>query len=291
MKLELGDTVAELYFIGGMHANGDIAVLVPQHGLLMTGDTMADVWLTDSPGCLASFGAHPGVRHDFPLLLKNWNLLLDRKSEIGTLVPGHWNGELSWAGFEARVRYIEELWAGVQRMAQAGATIDAVQAEYAMQTRFARLANARGCDARSNAGTIREMWSVLTGQREASDALSALVGNESEFKVVVAQVRANSPDYYCTEGGLNGLAYWLVEIERVPLALEVFQLNTELFPQSWNVHDSLAEGLLKAGDRAGAIASYERSLRLNPENANGKHMLEQIRAGVANPTPLQTGQS
>ena len=54
MTLDLGDTTFELSYIGGMHTASDAAIFVPEHGLLLTGDTMADVWLTDRPGCLAS---------------------------------------------------------------------------------------------------------------------------------------------------------------------------------------------------------------------------------------------
>lgn len=291
LNLKLGDTKLELYYIGGMHSSSDIAILVPKHRLLLTGDTMADVWLTETPGCLASFGAHPGVRHDFPLLLKNWNLLLGRRADVGTIVTGHWNGEMTWPGFAARVKYIEALWGGAQRMAADGATLDAVQTEYAMQTRFPELADSRGCSPGGNRGTIREMWGVLTGQKYASDELSALIRNESEFNATLARIKAKSPNYYYDENSLNGLAYWLLEIGKVGQATDVFRLNAELFSQSWNAHDSLAEGLLRAGDREGAIAGYERSLQLNPENTNGKQMLEQIRTGVPNPTPVRPGQS
>ncbi|MBK9305190.1 MAG: MBL fold metallo-hydrolase [bacterium] len=48
--------------LGGMHTASDIAVFVPRHGILMTGGMMSDRWLTDTPGCLASFVARPGVR-------------------------------------------------------------------------------------------------------------------------------------------------------------------------------------------------------------------------------------
>ena len=82
-------TTFELYYIGGMHSSSDIAILVPEHGLLMTGDTMADIWLTDTPGCLASFIARPGVTHDFPLLLENWNALIARQDDINTLVQDY----------------------------------------------------------------------------------------------------------------------------------------------------------------------------------------------------------
>jgi len=106
LVLDLGDTTFKLYYIGGMHSASDIAIYVPEHGLLMTGDTMADVWLTDTPGCLASFMARSGIKHDFPLLLKNWNTLLAQKDNIKTFLTGHWNGELTHAGFEARIKYV-----------------------------------------------------------------------------------------------------------------------------------------------------------------------------------------
>ena len=44
-------------------------------------------------------------------------------------------------------------------------------------------------------------------------------------------------------------------------------------------HDSLGEGLMIAGDIDGAIASYERSLELNPGNANAVDMIARIREG------------
>ena len=288
---QVGDTRLELYFVGGMHSSSDVAVLVPEHGLLLTGDTMADVWLTETPGCLASFAARSGIRHDFPLQLRNWNLLLARKNEVTTLVPGHWNGELTWAGFEARVRYVDTLWQGVQRMASAGATLDAVMAEYSLETRFPELVSSRGFDTNLNRGTIREMWGVVTGQRFASDALNALIAKGPEFSAAISQIRAKSPTYYYDERSLNGLGYWLLQIGEAPKAVEVFRLVVDLFPESWNAHDSLAESLLRTGDRDGSIASYERSLELNPKNTNGRHMLEQIRAGIENPTPIQVNQS
>jgi tetratricopeptide (TPR) repeat protein len=57
----------------------------------------------------------------------------------------------------------------------------------------------------------------------------------------------------------------------------MFKINVELYPESWNVYDSLGEALLAAGDREAAIAMYEKSLEINPENTNGRDMLEQIR--------------
>jgi tetratricopeptide (TPR) repeat protein len=43
-------------------------------------------------------------------------------------------------------------------------------------------------------------------------------------------------------------------------------MNVELFPQSWNVYDSLAEAYAVKGEMGLAIKYYERSLELNPDN-------------------------
>ena len=41
-------------------------------------------------------------------------------------------------------------------------------------------------------------------------------------------------------------------------------------------HDSLGEGYMVRGDRKKAVASYKRSLELNPENANAVEMLGRL---------------
>jgi predicted TPR repeat methyltransferase len=61
----------------------------------------------------------------------------------------------------------------------------------------------------------------------------------------------------------------------------MFKLNTTLYPDSWNVYDSLAEAVLKAGHTEKAIKLYEKSITLNPENKTGKDVLAKLKAGTA----------
>ena len=51
-------------------------------------------------------------------------------------------------------------------------------------------------------------------------------------------------------------------------------------PDSWNVFDSLAEAYMRDGQNDLAVRNYNRSIELNPDNENGKQMLEQIRTGT-----------
>jgi len=55
LKLDIGNMTIELYSMGGTHTPSDLFVFVPEEGLLFTGDMMADVWFTDTPGGLQSF--------------------------------------------------------------------------------------------------------------------------------------------------------------------------------------------------------------------------------------------
>jgi glyoxylase-like metal-dependent hydrolase (beta-lactamase superfamily II) len=279
MTLDMGDTLFELSYIGGMHSGSDIAIFVPSQGILMTGDTMADKWLNETPGCLASFIARENVPHDFPLLLENGKRLLAQKSRIRTLLPGHWNGELSLAGFEARLKYVETLWDGIRKDAGDGKGIAEVLASYRLDTRFSELAQSPGFNPRNNAMTISEIWKLVTNQRSAAAELYALVDagkDEGAIRRVLAERDAKAPKYYFVEGEINGQGYRFMQEGKTAQAVTLFRLGTELFPESWNVWDSLGEALLKSGDPAGAKRMYEKSVALNPGNKNGKEALERM---------------
>ena len=65
-------------------------------------------------------------------------------------------------------------------------------------------------------------------------------------------------------------------MEKFADAVEVFRLNVEVFPESFNVYDSYAEALMKSGDIENAILNYNKSLELNPENNNAREMLQTL---------------
>ena len=279
MELIVGDTTFELYYIGGMHTASDIAVFVPEHRMLMTGDTMADVWLTDAPGCLASFIARPEVEHNFPLLLENWNALLAKKKDIGFLVPSHWNGQLSFEGFENRVQYIEALWNGVNASESSVAGLVETLTGYSLRERFPDLVDSPGCSQGNNRTTILEMWATVNNQVSAAKALRDLLEegiDKAAIKRIMDQHGSEEAAYFFLENEMNAYAYNLFQNEKVAEASIMFRLNTELFPDSWNTYDSLGEALFTAGKHDEAIAMYEKSLELNPENENGQRMLKQI---------------
>ncbi|MFC1572162.1 alpha/beta fold hydrolase [Candidatus Eisenbacteria bacterium] len=82
-----------------------------------------------------------------------------------------------------------------------------------------------------------------------------------------------------TEGRLNNEAYQRIQSGRVDEAIELFKLNVQAYPESWNVYDSLAEGYMTRGDTALAITYYEKSLELNPDNTGARQRIEELRGG------------
>ncbi|MEW6413416.1 MAG: alpha/beta fold hydrolase [Candidatus Zixiibacteriota bacterium] len=82
-----------------------------------------------------------------------------------------------------------------------------------------------------------------------------------------------------SENRLNRMGYEYLLAGKLEDALELFQLNVDLYPQSANVYDSYAEALLAAGDTTGSVANYQKSLKLNPENTNASTALTRLRPG------------
>ena len=81
-----------------------------------------------------------------------------------------------------------------------------------------------------------------------------------------------------TEQQVNRVGYWLLEKKKTKEAIAVFEKNAVDFPASWNVHDSLGEAYAVDGQRDRAIASYEKSLALNPANTNGAEQLRRLKS-------------
>ena len=61
-------------------------------------------------------------------------------------------------------------------------------------------------------------------------------------------------------------------------AVRVFLLTVELFPESGNAYDSLAEAYMKWGDNDLAIENYQKSLDINPNNNNAAQQLQKLEA-------------
>ncbi len=78
-------------------------------------------------------------------------------------------------------------------------------------------------------------------------------------------------------GEFNAFGYVQLAAGEKVEALNVFKLNTFLYPETAGVFDSLGEALAKTGDANGAITAYEKVLLLQPGDANARQKLAMLK--------------
>ena len=103
---------------------------------------------------------------------------------------------------------------------------------------------------------------------------------EGQWKFISQNcIRVNTYDFNDsnTEININLNGYMLLNMKKTDEAIKVFKLNTELYPDSFNTWDSLAEAYMVKGENAEAEKYYKKSLELNPDNSNAKKRLEKLK--------------
>jgi tetratricopeptide (TPR) repeat protein len=83
-------------------------------------------------------------------------------------------------------------------------------------------------------------------------------------------------DYRFVESELNALGYAYLRSGETDIAIEIFKLNVEVYPDAFNTYDSLGEAYMEAGQTDLAILNYRRCLELNPDSDNAKEMLKRL---------------
>jgi CubicO group peptidase (beta-lactamase class C family) len=104
----------------------------------------------------------------------------------------------------------------------------------------------------------------------AADGVAAAV---AEYRRLEAE---QGDRYSFAEQELNQFGYDLLGAGRIPEAIAIFELNVEMFPESFNPYDSLAEAYAASGQVDLAVRNYARSLELNPENRNAVRQLARL---------------
>lgn len=93
------------------------------------------------------------------------------------------------------------------------------------------------------------------------------------------ELKSDTNRYYIDEFEINRLGFDLLRAGSEKLreyAVEVFKVNTLLFPNSSNTYDSYAHALAETGKKEPAIAMYRKSLELSPDNEDGKRALQRL---------------
>ena len=131
-----------------------------------------------------------------------------------------------------------------------------------------------GMIARRVASLERRITSSAAYAVEKAIRRSGLDAGVEKFRALRAD---SSSKFYFEEREFNELGYRLLGRSQSADAIAIFKLNVEMYPESANAYDSLAEGYMRSGQNAEAIRNYEKSLELNPENQNARDMLKKLR--------------
>jgi len=122
-------------------------------------------------------------------------------------------------------------------------------------------------------------------EAEMTEAFRAALGRQGFDHAgdIYAEMRKGNPDFKLNEDTINSWAYSLMFQNHLPEATALLKLNVQMYPESFNVYDSLAEAYMKAGQKDLAIENYRKSLEKNPENTNAIEMLKKLEDGSATP--------
>lgn len=122
---------------------------------------------------------------------------------------------------------------------------------------------------------------AVASRKPISDEMTKTI-QKKDVAAAVQQYRdlkASQPSTYdFSENELIGLGYQLLHAQKVTDAIEVFKLSVEVYPNSYNTYDSLAEAYMNHGEKELAVKNYKKSLQLNPSNGNAVEQLKKLEA-------------
>jgi tetratricopeptide (TPR) repeat protein len=113
-----------------------------------------------------------------------------------------------------------------------------------------------------------EYWNKNVAEK-ASDM------NEAALQQLVPVLKPLCRHY----GEFNAYGYVLLGAKNNTEALNVFKLNTLIYPDNAGVFDSLAEAYERTGNKKAAIANYEKVLSLKPGDERAGKKVAELRKG------------
>jgi len=122
------------------------------------------------------------------------------------------------------------------------------------------------------------IFNIITGKKNIAELLS----KEKSVKQIIFFIKQEdqvTSDYDISESAINNFGYKFMNRKDYKSAREIFELNIQLYPNSFNVFDSYGECLLKLKLNQQAIDAYKKSLELNPNNEKAKKILKENTVG------------
>ncbi len=271
LSLDMGNLTLELVYFGeGKHAGDDILILCPEEKILFTGDLFGN----------NSFRLARRPEADIPRWIDVLNSVLDR--DVDWVYDCH-NGRMTGAFLRLWRDYLVDLWGIVNTAKNQDQDYQSVSDQFSYGPRFSYLEKT-GANPDDFVGVHADNLYALWLNANNLPSVSFIIrrtfvdaGVDSAIQKY-RELRADTKTpYLFRETDLNEDGYMLMRQGQVKDAIKIFDLNAEYFPDSWNVWDSLGEAYLADGNNEMAKSCYEKSVSINPENTNGREVLDRLK--------------
>lgn len=172
-------------------------------------------------------------------------------------------------GYELMSRYVRHFFdAFVKGEAPKRAFLDAAPEAHGVRAGFVEV---RHAPALPPVPSQREIWDLLLAE-----------GGIAELERIYERFARDEPgEPLFGEDMINLAGYRLLQDGRTADAVAAMELMVEAYPDSANAYDSLGEAYMAHGERERAVASYRRSLELDPSNQNAEAQLAKLDAAAA----------
>ena len=110
----------------------------------------------------------------------------------------------------------------------------------------------------------------IINQENSANLFTLAKYQSAEGKTTEAAGTTEKAKNLATEAELNAYGYALLAEKNITEAIDIFALNVKKHPESWNVYDSLGEGLDLNKNKKEALKNYRIALSKAPEGQKSR---------------------
>ena len=277
MTLKLEDITINLIWFGEAGNYGGLSMaIIPEERLAILNKAIIYPMLHLAPYVHPDFGVL-----DVSRWIAMFEEMLEGDNAVDKIILSDDDRVYSREEWLSHLKYIRMLWESVRTADAEGMTLQEIQEQLSLDRDFAFVKEMLAYKNSSDAWIrpqhelhIKQFY--LQNKSLASEILKE--GGPESLQASLKNIREAGSDLYFDEMYINRIGYSWMSKGYHSEAIEVFKLNAEAFPQSFNVYDSLGEAYMKIGDTKNATNNYKKSLDLNPDNNNAKNNLEKLEA-------------
>ena len=275
LTLDLGNLTMHLFWFG---ETGNY------RGLTMAVVPEAELAILSKSILFPLYHLAPYPQPDYGVLdVPRWITLLEGILEgdhpVSCLLLSDHSQLISISRMNEHLEYIRRLWNSVRSLDNEGMSLQEIQDRLSLENEFSFVKDMQVYKENGDFW-IRPQHQLhiklfyLQGKNLASE----LIKNEGykSIQSSLNQLISDPKAYYFDEQMIDRLAYVWMDQGYPAEALEVYKLNTGIFPRSASANYNLAVAYLKTGDKQSAQASLKNCLELDPDHEDAREALQKL---------------